>query len=274
MLILKSNDIADFPFQEYAKLNESQLEDLAKTHYLTAFNSWMLPQIAAHYGKWKLVRNECGKVDCDLTAKENITTQWDIGLWKVVTKLKRGSLVKSQVNPEFCSYSALVPIILMGAKKFQGVKYSEWDVRQDCKLIDKNLLEAMTWELTEEQESEPHSLDLTQTQYGLGSDELLLLQTQGLTVKSGPKSGTVIKPTSSWCLRGMRGTTLAWVPKLTGTMLCQIWVAHPSLRTEYMVLDPVDWDYMPEPLITSEIFKTNTGKSTSASDSSYDLPWN
>lgn len=274
MLILKSNDIADFPFQEYAKLNESQLEDLAKTHYLTAFNSWMLPQIAAHYGKWKLVRNEAGKVDCDLTAKENITTPWDIGLWKVVTKLKRGSLVKSQVNPEFCSYSALVPIILMGAKKFCGVKYSEWDVRPDCKLIDKNLLEAMTWELTEEQESEPHSLDLTQTQYGLGSDELLLLQTQGLTVKSGPKSGTVMKPTSSWCLRGMRGTTLAWVPKLTGTMLCQIWVAHPSLRTEYMVLDPVDWDYMPEPLITSEIFKTNTGKSAPASDSSYDLPWN
>jgi hypothetical protein len=275
MLILKSNDIVDFPFEEYAKLNESQLEDLAKTHYLTAFNSWMLPQIAAHYGKWKLVRNSSGKVDCDLTAKENIQTQWDIGLWKVVTKLKRGSLVKSQVNPEFCSYSALVPIILMGAKKFCGVKYSEWDIRPDCKLIDKNLLEAMTWELSEEQESEPHSLDLTQTQYGLGSKELLLLQTQGLTVKSGPKSGTITKPTSSWCLRGMRGTALAWVPKLTGTMLCQIWVAHPSLRTEYMVLDPVDWDYMPEPLVSPEIFITNkAGKSTLTYDASSDLPWN
>jgi hypothetical protein len=275
MLILKSNDIKDFPFEEYAKLNDSQLEDLAKTHYLTAFNSWMLPQIAAHYGTWKLIRNSSGKVDCDLTAKENITTPWDIGLWKVVTRLKRGSLVKSQVNPEFCSYSALVPIILMGSKKFCGVKYSEWDIRPDCKLIDKSLLEAMTWELTEEQESEPHSLDLTQTQYGLGSSVLLFLQTQGLTVKSGPKSGTVMKPTSSWCLRGMRGTELAWVPKLTGTMLCQIWVAHPSLRTEYMVLDPVDWDYMPEPLISSEIFKTNkASKSKPADDSSYDLPWN
>jgi hypothetical protein len=42
-----------------------------------------------------------------------------------------------------------------------------------------------------------------------------------------------------------------------------------------MVLDPVDWDYMPEPLITPEIFKTNkTGKSVPAHDPSYDLPWN
>jgi hypothetical protein len=73
----------------------------------------------------------------------------------------------------------------------------------------------------------------------------------------------------------MRGTALAWVPKLTGTMLCQIWVAHPSLRTEYMVLDPVDWDYMPEPLVSPEIFITNkAGKSTLTYDASSDLPWN
>lgn len=274
MFKLKSNDIKDFPFEEYAKLNSSQLEDLAKTHYLTAFNSWMLPQIAAHYGAWKLVRNSSGKVDCDLSAMTNITTPWEMGLWKVVTQLKRGSLIKSQVNPEFCSYSALVPIVLMGAKKFQGVKYSEWDIQPDCKLVEKNLLEAMTWQ---SDESDPDNyLRNDEVAYGLGSDKLLELQQQGLLVKSGPSAGVVNKATSSWCLRGMRGTELAKVPKLAGTMVCQIWVAHPSLRTEYMVLDPHNWDYMPEPLVSPEIFKKLPSNTTfeSQQNSFSDLPWN
>lgn len=41
-------------------------------------------------------------------------------------------------------------------------------------------------------------------------------------------------------------------------MLTQVWVAHPSLRNEYMVLDPVNWDQMPEPLIPTELHKIIT----------------
>jgi hypothetical protein len=273
MLKLKSNHIKDFPFEEYAPLNESQLEDLAKTHYLTAFNSWMLPQIAHHYGTWKLVRNAAGKVDPNATAKENISTQWDIGLWKVCVKLKRGSLVKSQINPEFASYSALVPLILMGAKKYHGVKYAEWDIDETCRLIDKNLLEAMLW-----QPGEYEGLDCgftDDTYYGLGSDRLIELRNQGLQVKSGPKSGTTQNPTSAWCLRGMQGTEFAKMPKLVGTMLTQIWVAHPSLRTEYMVLNPNTWDLMPPPLVSTEIFKQKPSVlATATSNAGYqDLPW-
>jgi hypothetical protein len=229
----------------------------------------MLPQIAAHYGSWKLIRdNPSGLVNCDYTARENITTDWDIGLWKVCTRLKRGSLVKSQINPEFCSYSALVPLILMGAKKYAGVKYSEWKINADCKLIDQNLLQAMTWKPPEDSE-----LQVDQIGYGLGSSRLLELQTQGLMVKSGPKAGTHTKSTSAWCLRGMRGTELEHAPKLAGTMVTQIWVAHPSLRTEYMVLDPNFWDTMPEPLITPEIFKPTNSIKTDLYDYKKDLPW-
>jgi len=275
MFKLRSNDIKDFPFEEYAQLkNASQLEDLAKTHYLTAFNSWMLPQIAAHYGAWKLDYNLEGKVDCHHTAMKNIQTSWELGLWRVVTQLKRGSLVKSQVNPEFCSYSALVPIILMGLKKFQGIKYSQWDITPECKLIDKNLLEAMTW--LADESADDNSLCNYEYAYGLGSDKLLELQQHGLLVKTGPSAGVVNKPTSSWCLRGMRGTELAKVPKLAGTMVTQIWVAHPSLRTEYMVLDPHNWDYMPEPLVSPEIFKKLPSNTTfeSQQNTFADLPWN
>lgn len=270
MLKLRSNTIKDFPFEQYAQLNDSQLEDLAKTHYLTSFNSWMLPQIAAHYGAWELVWNQ-DKVDSMATAKHNMTTPWDVGLWKVCTKLKRGSLVKSQINPEFASYSALVPLLLMGIKKFKGVPYHKWDITETTLLIDKNLREAMFWQ-PDDTHVDFEGMTPGEIQYGLGSDRLLELREQGLTVKSGPHKGKKQAPTSAWCLRGMQGTELGKCPKLTGTMLTQIWVAHPSLRTEYMILDPNDWDWMPPPLVSTGIFKTQE-ISTSISDFECGLPW-
>jgi len=272
MLKLKSNTIQDFPFQEYAKCqNPSQLEDLAKAHYLTSFNSWMLPQIAHHYGTWTLVFTAEGKVDPKLTARENIKSQWDIGLWKVCTQLKRGSLVKSQINPEFASYSALVPLILMGSKKYKGIGYNKWDIDSDTFLVDKNLREAMFWQPDDSHADFPDMI-FGELQYAIKPDRLLELREQGLTVKSGPAKGKVQAPTSSWCLKGMRGTELGKAPKLTGTMLTQIWVAHPSLRTEYMVLDPNDWDWMPPPLVSANIFKApeQTTKQTQQEEI---LPW-
>lgn len=271
MLKLKSNHIVDFPFEEYAKCqNSSQLEDLAKSHYLSAFNSWMLPQIAAHYGSWALVMTAEGKVDPKATARENIKSQWDIGLWKVCTQLKRGSLVKSQINPEFASYSALVPLILMGAKKYKGIKYHQWDIDEDTFLVDKNLREAMFW-----QPDDSHSgfdMMFSELQYAIPVNRLLELREIGLRVKSGPSAGKVQGPTSAWCLRGMQGTELAKAPKLVGTMLTQIWVAHPSLRTEYMILDPNDWDWMPPPLVSTQIFKTPE-QATAQPDTPEQFPW-
>lgn len=273
MLKLKSNNIKDFPFEEYAQLNDSQCEDLAKTHFLTAHNSWMLPQIAAHYGDWELVNNpETRKIDSKATAKKNMLTAWDIGLWKVCTKLKRGSLVKSQVNPEFASYSALVPLILMGLKKFKGIMYHQWDIDENTLLVDKNLREAMFWQPGEYEGLEYGLID-SELRYGLGSERLLELREMGLTVKSGPKKGIVQAPTSAWCLRGMQGTEFARIPKLVGTMLTQIWVAHPSLRTEYMILEPNNWDWMPPPLVSTEIFKSQIQPLKETPGEYFVLPW-
>jgi hypothetical protein len=270
MLKLKSNQIKDFPFEEYALLNDSQLEDLAKAHFISSYNSWMLPQIAHHYGMWDLQTDENGKIDPNATAKKNISTKWDIGLWKVCAKLKRGSLVKSQINPEFASYSALVPLILMGSKKYRGIPYSQWNITPETKLIDKNLLEAMFWQ-PDETTLADYDLDPDSTQYGLGSQRLLELRQTGLQVKSGPRKGNTLPPTSSWCLRGMQNTELATAPKLVGTMLTQIWVAHPSLRTEYMILDPNAWDWVPPPLVSQDIFKQKT--KVEPETTSYELPW-
>lgn len=271
MLTLKSNNIKDFPFELYAPLNDSQLEDLAKSHFLTAHNSWMLPQIAAHYGNWDLVHNpSIGKIDSMATAKKNMTTPWDIGLWKVCTKLKRGSLVKSQINPEFASYSALVPLILMGVKKYKGIMYTQWDICENTLLVDKNLREAMFWQ-PDDSHSDFKDMVPEEIRYNLGSERLLQLRDIGLTVKSGPKKGSKQSPTSAWCLRGMQGTELGKAPKLVGTMLTQIWVAHPSLRTEYMILDPNAWDWMPPPLVSTEIFKAE--QKEEITEFHTEMPW-
>lgn len=272
MLKLKSNTIQDFPFELYAECeNSSQLEDLAKSHYLTSFNSWMLPQIAHYYGEWEPEYNSADLIDPKLMARKYIKTPWEIGLWKVCTQLKRGSLVKSQINPEFASYSALVPLILMGLKKYKGIPYSKWDIQENCFLVDKNLCEAMLWQ-PDDQWCDTDMMP-GEVRYALSDIRLLELREIGLTVKSGPAKGQVQNPTSSWCLKGMQGTELNKVPKLVGTMITQIWVAHPSLRTEYMILEPNDWDWMPPPLISSNIFKEQEVQEPKKKSAEVDLPW-
>jgi hypothetical protein len=158
----------------------------------------------------------------------------------------------------------------MGPKKFQGVKYSQWDLKPTTPLVDKNLLEAMFWQ--PDMSRDDNELQDYTPCYGLGSEQLLELQHQGLLVRSGLKAGTRLKPTSAWCLRGMRGTALAHAPKLVGTMLTQIWVAHPSLRTEYMILDPNAWDSMPPPLVGESLFKPLTLKPDQESTREI-MPW-
>jgi hypothetical protein len=59
-------------------------------------------------------------------------------------------------------------------------------------------------------------------------------------------------------------------------MLTQIWLAHPTIRNEYMVLDPVNWDNVPQPLVSNDIFKPAAPvapvKPATKQDNSY-LPW-
>jgi hypothetical protein len=138
----------------------------------------------------------------------------------------------------------------------------QWDLQEACPLVDEALLEAMLWRDDE--------------LYNLGSDRVIEIRTQGLTIKSGPKMGEVQKPTATWCLKGIKDTPYASIPTLAQTMLAQIWVAHPTLRSEYMVLDPYNWDRMPPPLVSAEIFKQPDPKLPKPNKSGFDgleLPW-
>jgi hypothetical protein len=84
---------------------------------------------------------------------------------------------------------------------------------------------------------------------------LLEIRTQGLTQRSGIKAGQMKPAESTWSLAGIADTELGHLPKLTQTILTQIWLAHPVHRSNLMILDPQNWDHMPEPLIAPTIFK-------------------
>lgn len=255
--IISKNDIKVFPFQDYSKLKDGELEDLAATHCLTGYNLWMLPQIQNLFGQFRVRKDDTGKYMAMAMLKDNIGNDpYMLGLWNVVTKLKRSSLVKAQANAQFSEYSALVPLILAGLKKYQNIPYSAWTAEGLEHTMDKHLYEAITCGYDN----------------SLVPSRLVELRTQGLQTKSGPKAGEVKKATSSWCLTGVKNTEIGELPKLAQTMLTQIWVCHPSIRSPYMILDPQDWDNMPEPLLSSDVVakKFYTPDTTVTQG---DIPW-
>jgi hypothetical protein len=239
MLKLKSNELKLVPFEAYHDLNQEDLLKQAEEHQLNLYGLWMLPQISAYFGTWQAVPLETGLLDPKATARYNIKNSWDIGLWRVVTQLKRGALVKTQSSEWGRNYSQLVPLILAGQKRHQGIAYQRWELEGLDSLVHKELLEVMQY-----------SGDCL----SLGSDRLIEIRNFGLTARTGVKSGQQNKPTSQWKLHGLQATPFAGAPTLLSTIMCQIWVAHPSLRTELMILDPENWDQMPKPLVVGEVF--------------------
>ena len=239
MFVLKKNDITVFPFHECSSLDGEELEKWAETHMLKAFNSWMLPQIVAHYGDYKVTKKDNGLFDPKLLMKDNLTSEWDKGLWKVVNRLKRSALVKVQSNINSSEYSALVPIILSGLKKSKNIPYSAWDRDGIQYTMSAELHEAATL-----------------TDYPvLSNSELLEIRQAGLITLTGSSAGSYKNPRTTSKLTGLKDTPLAALPKLVVSMLTQTWVAHPEIRNKYMILDAKDWDSIPEALVVTQVIK-------------------
>ena len=239
---LAKQDVQHFPFEEYAEASLEQLEQVAEQHKLQQFNSWMLPQLLANFAKWRLIRlPDTNKIDAKLTILANC--EQDLkqrGMFLVASKLPRSKLVKRQNSELGAHYGALVPLILAAHKKFNQVPYKDWCKSTVKYCVDKNLAQAM--------------LLLPNDIPQLSWERLLEIRQQGLIVKSGSGLGSQKDPISTWALTGIQDTELGHLPKLAVTMLTQIWLAHPSLRNQYMVLDPINWDHMPAPLLGTEVF--------------------
>ena len=243
MFKFSQHHVTDFPFQDYADLDQPEaLESLAKYHGLHNFESWMMPQLLAYFGTWQVEQPRWREV-----CQRNIGDKWAQGVWRVVTQMPRSSLVaKQNKNPK---YGALTPLILAGIRESQGIEYSSWDISEGCALVPQKLLEAMLQPVPQ-----------------LSPTELLACREQVLVSKAGKKKN----PESVWSCGAMRGTPLWGTTSLQKVMLLQVWLAHPALRHPLMVLDPNNWDHQPNFLVPQEFTQV---PATQVQSNPNNLPW-
>jgi len=101
---------------------------------------------------------------------------------------------------------------------------------------------------------------------------LLAIREQGLVYRTGPKAGQTRNPESTWQLYSIQDTELGSQTKLLQSILCQIWLAHPRNRRSTMILDPHDWDNIPQPLVDTQVLAQPTAaKKKSALRE--EMPW-
>lgn len=158
---------------------------------------------------------------------------------------------KQTLTPNYC---ALVPVIMSAFKRYANIAYSEW--AEIDTLVEKNLADAMLYTLYKE----------------LTVDEILGTRQEGLRVKTGAKTGSFRPVESTFALYIPKNMVMGDYPKLAQIMYCQTWCASPGLRNKYMVLDPVAWDAMPAPLITSNAL-TNPIQDSKILHSAELMPW-
>lgn len=230
MIQITKQDINQLDIGSWANLPQAEFDELVKrVHKLSRFSTWLLPQLVAYFGTWQLYDN--GR---EMVTKNCVTNQ-QRALYRLAMTTRSNILDNQVKNPE---YGQLTPLILLGFKRHRGINYEHW---RDYPGLD--------WIL----EPKLYTAVVNQAKLDISTDRLLELQTIGLTIKSSTvdpsKIGTLNKAESHHGLNGLQGTELDCLDKLTQMLLCQTWLAHPQNRRETMILNPHNWDSMPQPLV-------------------------
>jgi hypothetical protein len=258
-MLFKKQEIHSIDFTGTEGLNTEGWETWCESISLSHLHQWLLPQLVAHFGTWTLVKNG-DTIDCLATIKHNCVDPKSRAFY-MLSRIKRSLLVAIQTkNPE---YATLTPLIMMGQKRMKGLDYESWKNSSGLQyILEPRLFDAMILA--------PEDLEICS---GLGSDRLLEIQVQGLTTKSGKTAGSMKPAKSTWSLTGIQDTEIGHLPKLTQTIITQCWLAHPELRTPYMILDLENWDSMPKPLVSNEIFKQPEQQPIRTREVAEVLPW-
>jgi hypothetical protein len=240
-MLFKKQELHSVDFEPtYGKSVES-FEVWAESHELSHLAPWLLPQLVAWFGNWKLISSD-DRIDCLATIKHNCPDPQSRAFY-TLSRIKRSILVSNQTKSP--DYATLTPLILMGQKRMRGVSYESWRTAKDLSwMLEPRLAEALMLDPM-----------VAETCCSLGSERLIEIRDQGLLARTGVKAGQMKPAKSTWSLTGIQDTELGSLPKLTQTILTQCWLAHPESRTSYMILDLQDWDSMPQPLVTNDIFK-------------------
>lgn len=246
---IRKQDIYTLDIEHWDEYGNDQFLEVVDNSNLCNHSSWLLPQLVAHFGRWKLYTT--GKD----TVVKNCRGALDRVLYRL-SRIRRSLLIKNQT--QLSEYGQLTPLILCGFKRHQGYSYEQFRELDGLKWILEPLLyESLMGEIPQ-----------------ISKARLLEIREQGLVYRSGAKQGTKRNPESTWQLFGIGDTELGNSPKLLQSMMTQIWLAHPRYRRQTMILDPLDWDSLPEPVIEPQVFTTNTTKPVKAKQQSWpDLPW-
>lgn len=239
------------------KAKEEALTDIIFKLGIKAKSSWFLPQMTAYIAKMELPKNSEGLIDpVQFRVKNFGKDDWHKGLWMVATVHQRGLIVPSQTSPDYKQYSAIVPLLMMPFKKFDRIPYSAWSREGLRQILDPKLIEVL--ECTD-------VIDLPK-------EEILAIRAKGLAIGSGAGEGTSRNAVSFHQLYKIKDTPIGQLPWLCQVMATQIWAAHPVNRLDTMILDWLDWDKMPEAIITSEVRNSSNSKVYPRSVTP-DLPW-
>jgi len=177
-------------------------------------------------------------------------------LYFIMYDNKSHYLEKQYMGPgkNFC---ALVPLVMYAFKLVKGIPYRHWYRKEIIGIVNPKLAMAMLWD--EKLDPKP------------SVEAIIHAREEGLKVKTGPKAGTVRNPVSTVKLYG--NSCISHLPEYVQTMYAQIWCAHPENRTKYMILDPSNWDTMPDALISSEVVETKPKATGLNFNKSTELPW-
>ena len=231
-MIYKYKNLTDYPIEE-------TLEEYRETKKVNAtFHlSFFKHALAYISNSCTLVRTEAGKISPSETYARMRADGNQLGL-KLITlfyEVPRSQIMyNAQVYKDVLQYNSAVPLFMSAYKLYDDIGYEEWD--KEDKFIKYFLgkpLEGLT-ELD----------DLWEYPVDLDIDEE---RTEAQTVKSGVKAGEVTLPTAWKFNTG----TLSFLPDVTrkdmiGRMMLQTWSYNSTLRKDSMILDPLNWDNMPE----------------------------
>lgn len=186
----------------------------------------------------------------------DFSKDWDKGLYYFLMLDARSSYIKTQYKGDGRNYCSLVPLILYAFKLLHSVPYSKWDKSTLGWAVNESLCSAMLCEVPE-----------------VTREELLDIREMGLVFKTGQKAGTTRNPATTYRLTGINSTKIGGLPELAQTMLSQIWCAHPTNRTKYMVLNPQSWDQIPTPLVSEQLFSPIINDKPLLRDTASLMPW-
>ena len=266
-MLFKKQEIHSIDFTGTEGLNLEGWETWAESVSLSHLHTWLLPQLVAWYGNWTLVyttedqSTNTHVIDCLATVKANCPDPKSRAFY-MLSRVKRSLLLATQTKSP--DYATLTPLIMMGQKRMKGINYESWRNSSNLQyILEPRLMEAIILD--------PEDLDFLSNSLSLGS-RLLEIQVQGLTTKSGKTAGSIKPAKSTWSLSGIQNTEIGHLPKLSQTILTQCWLAHPELRTPYMILDLECWDNVPKPLVSNEIFKSKQIHQQVSTKANF-MPW-